>query len=149
MKATVDLLDEFRASAWRGVFFWLKARDFSFIEASELLGSNEEDAVTFGSGVGHFRIPGDGDPDAGGWEKALARREESWLWLLSGWWLERLWLLSGWWLERLWLRLLPALLSARLLLFRPLLPARLLCSGTRIWVLVWIPLILGNLSEDY
>jgi hypothetical protein len=65
----------------------LKARDFSFIEASELLGSNEEDAVTFGSGVGHFRIPGDGDPDAGGWEKALARREQLWLWLLSGWWL--------------------------------------------------------------
>jgi hypothetical protein len=39
VKATVDLLDEFRASAWRGVFFWLKARDFSFIEASELLAS--------------------------------------------------------------------------------------------------------------
>jgi hypothetical protein len=116
----------------------LKARSFSFIEASELLALNEEDAVTFGSGVSHFRTPGDGDPGAGGWEKALARREESWLWLLS-----------GWWLERLWLRLLPALLSARLLLFRSLLPARLLCSGTRIWVLVRIPLILGNLSEDY
>ena len=26
---------------------------------------------------------------------------------------------------------------------------RFTMPGTRIWVLVWIPLILGNLSEDY